>query len=166
MLRKLVRHSLFKLLVVSIVVAGAEPALAASSSQPHQHDPVLPKIMRQAAAQAAAPPSRELAPFQPVPKLSPRSSVRAGAPAFQGPSREVFGFVNAVNIADPQVGYPSWNFGLLTTVAFFGLHVNSQDGSLVTSDTGWAKWNSSDFSNLVAAAHTNGVRGLLANSGG
>src|SRR5690348_9047530 len=37
--------------------------------------------------------------------------------------REVFGFAFASSLGDPTVGYPSWNFGLLSTVAYFGVHV-------------------------------------------
>src|SRR5712691_1953550 len=40
------------------------------------------------------------------------------------PQREVFGFALASSLSDPTVGYPSWNFSLLSTVAYFGLHVN------------------------------------------
>jgi len=136
-------------------------ALAAGSGQPQQRDPTRPTIMEQAAARAAQPTNRHLAPFRPAPLLSPRAAGASGsiaAAAGQGPSREVFGFVNAGTIADPQVGYPSWHFGLVSTVAFFGIHVNSSDGTLVTNDTGWSEWNSSDLTNLLAAAHGSGVR--------
>jgi spore germination protein YaaH len=73
--------------------------------------------------------------------------------------REVFGFVNAANLGDPSAGYPSWNLSLLTTVAFFGLHVNSGDGQPVTiNDTPWAVYHSSTMTSFVNAAHANGVR--------
>src|SRR5581483_8976511 len=52
-----------------------------------------------------------------------------------GPQREVFGFVSAGVIGDPTVGYPSWDFSMLTTVAYFAEHVN-WDGHLITTDTG------------------------------
>src|SRR5947199_65118 len=41
------------------------------------------------------------------------------------PGREVFGFALASSLSDPNLGYPSWNFSALSTVAFFGLHVAS-----------------------------------------
>ena len=79
-----------------------------------------------------------------------------------GPVREVFGFVNGVNLGDPNVGYTSWNLRLLTTVAFFGLHVNSGDGHPVTiNDTDWAVFHSATMTNFVNAAHANGVRVIV-----
>jgi spore germination protein YaaH len=91
---------------------------------------------------------------QPV-RIAPRGSV--GGPA--GPQREIFGFALASSLADPTVGYPSWNFSLLTTVAFFGLHVND-DGTLA-SDQGWTEWNSADLTNLVSTAHSSGAKVVL-----
>ncbi len=145
--------------------------VAASATGPGRtlpHDPLRPTIMEQAAAQAAQPPTRQPEPFRAAPPLSPRPTASTGigaattstTSATSGPVREVFGFVNAGSIADPQVGYPSWNFNLLSTVAFFGLHVNATDGTLVQSptDTGWTEWNSSDLTNLLTAAHASGVR--------
>ncbi len=83
-----------------------------------------------------------------------------GRAAFQAASphtsREVFGFALASSLADPTVGYPSWNFDLLSTVAFFGLHVDST-GHFV-ADNGWTVWNSSVMTNFVATAHQHGVR--------
>lgn len=78
-----------------------------------------------------------------------------------GPQREIFGFVNAGNLGDPSVGYQSWNFGLLTTVAYFGLHVNAGDGHLVTYDTAWNVYHSSTMTNFVNTAHANGVRVIV-----
>jgi hypothetical protein len=75
--------------------------------------------------------------------------------------REVFGFVNAGNLGNPTVGFPSWNLSLLSTVAYFGLHVNSGDGNIVTSDTGWAVYHSSTMSSFVSAAHAWGVRVIV-----
>src|SRR5260370_36255965 len=41
-----------------------------------------------------------------------------------GLNREVFGYAYASNLGDPTVGYPSWNFDLLSTVAFFSIRVH------------------------------------------
>src|SRR5260370_31465231 len=65
------------------------------------------------------------------------ASLRTATPS---PRREVFGFGLASSRGDPTFGYPSWNFSLLSTVAFFGLHINS-DGTIV-SDSGPGGWNS------------------------
>jgi spore germination protein YaaH len=74
-------------------------------------------------------------------------------------SREVFGFALASSLSDPTVGYPSWNFDLLSTVAFFGLHVDTT-GHFV-GDNGWTVWNSSALANLVSIAHQHGTKVVL-----
>jgi spore germination protein YaaH len=90
------------------------------------------------------------------------SAVRPLVAASVHPQREVFGFVNAVNLTNPDVGYPSWNLSLLTTVAYFGLHVNSGDGQPVTiNDTAWAIYHSVPFLTFVNTAHANGVRVIV-----
>lgn len=141
--------------VVVALMAAVLAAPSAGAAPASSHDLLQPKVMRQAAALAARPSARKLSPFSAVPGLTPRAAARVADA--QGPSREVFGFVNAGAIADPSTGYPSWNLSLLSTVAFFGLHV-SPDGTLATNDTGWAEWNSGDLTGLVGAAHANGVR--------
>ena len=78
-----------------------------------------------------------------------------------GPQRQVFGFADSFALGDPSVGYTQWNFRLLTTVAFFALHVNSGDGNLVTTDNGWAVFHSTTMTNFVNAAHANGVRVIV-----
>ncbi len=87
------------------------------------------------------------------------SASRTVAAVQAHPSREVFGFALASSLADPSIGYPSWNFNLLSTVAFFGLHVNGS-GQLV-GDAGWNRWNSSALSNLVSVAHQHGTKVVL-----
>src|ERR1700674_4120693 len=72
------------------------------------------------------------------------------------PSREVFGFALASSLSDPSVGYPTWNFSLLSTVAFFGLHIN--DDGTIASDSGWTVWNSSQLADFVNAAHSSGTK--------
>jgi spore germination protein YaaH len=76
-----------------------------------------------------------------------------------GPQREVFGFALASSLSDPTVGYPSWNFSLLSTVAFFGLHVNG-DGTFA-NDSDMTVWNSSEVTNLVSVAHSHGTKVVL-----
>src|SRR5216683_1746122 len=74
-------------------------------------------------------------------------------------SREVFGFALASSLSDPTVGYPSWNFDLLSTVAFFGVHVDTA-GHFV-GDNGWTVWNSSAIPALISIAHQHGAKVLL-----
>jgi spore germination protein YaaH len=102
-----------------------------------------------------------------VPAVSAAPSRAAGGSVHAltvkpGPQREVFGFVNAANLANPNVGYTTWNFRLLTTVAYFGFQVNSGDGNLVTlNNTAWDVYHSPTMTNLVNTAHVNGVRVIL-----
>jgi spore germination protein YaaH len=70
--------------------------------------------------------------------------------------REVFGFALASSLADASYGYPSWNFSMLSTVAYFGLHVN-WDGTLV-ADSGWNVWNSSALTGLLSTAHAKSTK--------
>jgi len=74
-------------------------------------------------------------------------------------SREIFGFALASSLSDPTVGYGTWDFSLLTTVAFFGLHV--QDDGTFASDSGAAVWNSAQLTNLVTVAHAHGTKVVL-----
>jgi spore germination protein YaaH len=111
-----------------------------------------PQVMQQVSRDAAAPEPREL--------RSPNQAVTQLMATPDGPQREVFGFVSAGVVADPGVGYPSWDFSMLTTVAYFGEHVN-WNGNIVTSDTGWAVWNSSTATGLVNYAHSRGVKVVL-----
>src|SRR4030081_2130617 len=89
---------------------------------------------------------------------SPNTISRPQTPlaATSGLKREIFGFALASSLSDPTFGYPTWNFSLLTTVAFFGLHV--QDDGTFASDSGATVWNSSQLTNLVSAAHAKGAR--------
>ncbi|HYR15493.1 MAG TPA: hypothetical protein VEQ67_14925, partial [Mycobacterium sp.] len=75
--------------------------------------------------------------------------------------REVFGFVNAGNLGSPTVGYASWNFSLLSTVAYFGLQVNSGDGAIVQANTGWNVEHSATMGGFVNAAHAAGARVII-----
>lgn len=74
-------------------------------------------------------------------------------------NRQVFGFALASSLTDPTIGYTTWNFSLLSTVAFFGIHVN-WDGSLV-QDSAWTTWNSSALTGLLTTAHSNGTKVVL-----
>ena len=76
--------------------------------------------------------------------------------------REVFGFFYASSLADPTIGYQSWNFDLLSTVAYFGVHVDAWSGVLV-SDSGLYIWNNpaSAVPALIRTAHAHGVKVIL-----
>src|SRR5260370_4410471 len=74
-------------------------------------------------------------------------------------SREAFGFARASSLSDPPVGYPSWNFDLLSTVAVFGVHVDTA-GHFV-GDSGWTVWNSPAIPALISIAHQHGAKVVL-----
>jgi spore germination protein YaaH len=66
--------------------------------------------------------------------------------------REVFGFL------------PSWELGTtldydsLSTIAYFGIDLDQNDGSLHTSDSDWANWRSSTMTTIINTAHLHGTR--------
>jgi len=141
-------------LVMPIAISGLLPgsvlgALAMSTSTP---DPTHPVVMQQVASQVA---HAKLPPLKPFTSPAPLPAVGGGG----GPQREVFGFALASSLSNPTVGYPSWNFSLLTTVAFFGLHVQG-DGTFA-ADSGSSVWNSSQLTGLLTTAHAHGTKVVL-----
>jgi spore germination protein YaaH len=95
----------------------------------------------------AAAPAQTLPPVQQAPALAVGNTHL---------SREVFGFALGSSLSDPTIGYPSWNFNLLSTVAYFGLHV-LWNGTF-QNDAGLSVWNSSQLTNLVSTAHAHGTK--------
>ena len=95
----------------------------------------------------AAAPAQTLPPAQQAPALAVGNTHL---------SREVFGFALGSSLSDPTIGYPSWNFNLLSTVAYFGLHV-LWNGTF-QNDAGLSVWNSNQLTNLVATAHAHGTK--------
>jgi len=91
---------------------------------------------------------------------STAAPVKAAAVATGRPIREIFGFALAGRLADPNVGYASWNFDDLSTVAFFALHIAASGG--VIHDTSWTIWNSATLTGLVSTAHAHGVKVVVA----
>ena len=125
---------------------------SAATSAVAPSDAAHPYVMQQAAQQVATANVGTQEPFQAGPKF-------AAVGGAGGPQREVFGFALASSLADPTVGYPTWDFSLLTTVAYFGLHVQD-DGNFV-NDSGVTVWNSSQMSGLLSTAHAHGVKVVL-----
>jgi spore germination protein YaaH len=101
-------------------------------------------------------PAQAAAPNQGLPTARPAASSLVATSKL---SREVFGFALGSSLSDPTYGYPSWNFNLLTTVAYFGLHV-LWNGTF-EADSSLAVWNSSQLTNLVTTAHAHGVKVVL-----
>lgn len=67
--------------------------------------------------------------------------------------REVFGFAPYWELSNNG----QWNYNLLSTVAYFGLDVNS-DGTFATQGGGWTGWNSADLTTVINNAHRAGAR--------
>ncbi len=110
--------------VAVVLCSGLSPTPAYAARGPVSAiDMTHPVITRlEAAAQAAG---TMPATVEPTPGPTATTPLTAPNP---GPQREVFGFVSAGVIADPVVGYPSWDFGMLSTVAYFGEHAASGGG--------------------------------------
>ncbi|HVS05286.1 MAG TPA: glycosyl hydrolase family 18 protein [Candidatus Dormibacteraeota bacterium] len=108
--------------------------LSPATTSPH---PALPRLRGRVYGQAAR------ANAQQGPAVNPAGGV----------DREVFGFAPYWAIANNS----QWNYSLLTTVAYFGLDINS-DGSINTSTNGWTGWNSQNLVNTINAAHAAGDR--------
>ena len=149
-------------LVLVLVVAGASflpqaPRPVAAAATVNQADQTHPQVNAAFAALANQPAP---AMFRAAIQTAPLKTV-ALATMPTPLQREVFGFVNAANLGDATVGYTSWNMGLLSTVAFFGLQVNSGDGALVQTNTGWAVYHSSTMTSFVNVAHAAGTKVLV-----
>jgi len=156
-----------RVFVFAFVVGVAAPVSVAPASAAPATSPATVDSMQLAAMQ------NEMGP----PVMAEASQYEASAPmhAFKAPAsvpiargvtnprvfREVFGFAYASSIGDPTVGYPSWNFSLLSTVAYFGLHV-AWNGALV-NDSGMTTWNdpSGPVPSLISTAHANGTKVVL-----
>ena len=126
--------------------------VAAASPPTPTPDSTHPVVMQEAAKSVAAAKVGSLQPFTAAPRMP-----AVGGPG--GPLREVFGFALASSLSDPTMGYSTWNFSLLSTVAYFGLHV--RDDGTFAPDGGAAVWNSNQLTGLIAAAHSHGVKVVL-----
>src|SRR6202171_4576298 len=142
------------------------PPLVAAAAPPGvtHADPVMGPNARDEARHAHDTLQLSPATSSPHPAL-PRLRGRVyGVNAAQGPAtnpaggvdREVFGFAPYWAIANNS----QWNYSLLTTLAYFGLDINS-DGSINTSTNGWTGWNSQNLVNTINAAHAAGDRVVL-----
>ena len=142
MSRQRIRHFAVALALSVIVTAASAAPARAGFASPSVHDRPGSRV-----AAVAPPLAAEAAP----------SSIAYAVTA--KPSREVFGFALASSLSDPTIGYPSWNFDALSTVAFFGVHVDT--AGHFAGDSGWNVWNSSTLTALVSIAHQHGAKVVL-----
>src|SRR5260221_1155161 len=146
-------------ILVGVVVLPVNQPVATALRAPSA-DQSHPRIMSQAAALSEAPaPAAATVTSTTKPSAHRGTDVAASRMVARKPAlqREVCGFVNSINLNN----WTTWNLNLLSTIAYFGIAVNSGDGSLVQSDTGWANFHSSSMSSMVAAAHVHGVRVIV-----
>jgi len=90
---------------------------------------------------------------------APNATTTTASPSNTGSlQREVLGFATYWELANNA----SWNYSLLSTVAYFGLDVKS-DGNFDTSSTnsGWSAWGSQNLVDTINRAHTAGDRVVL-----
>jgi hypothetical protein len=121
---------------------------------------LLPLLIAVALSSGAVQPAGAAAPSRLAPGAAAQPARSAPIAATPRPQREIFGFALASSLGDPGIGYTSWNFGQLSTVAFFGLHVN--DNGTLASDSGWTVWsNTSLRTAFVNAAHAGGAKVVL-----
>jgi spore germination protein YaaH len=128
--------------------SGPSAPVASVAGQP-ANDATHPLVMQQTALDVASARTGSLEPFR---IAAPRAAVGGSG----GLQREVFGFGLLSSLNSTTYGYPTWNFGLLTTVAVFGLHVQA-DGHFA-ADSGWNVWNSSQMTDLMTRANAAGTK--------
>src|SRR6266852_1347578 len=114
-----------------------------------------PPVMQQASqfeANAAPGTSAPLTSFRSLPLAAPNNPRLFG---------EVFGFAFASSLGDNTIGYPSWNFALLSTVAYFGVHV-SWTGDF-SNDSALTTWNNpyGPVPGFINTAHAYGTKVVL-----
>ncbi len=154
-----IRHFAFGLIFG--LVPLMPPTIAQGAPTPAAVTPVHMPV-RDSGLPVMAEASRYIA-TAPLGKFTPTRSAPTPLAALNNTRvyREVFGFAYASSIGDPNIGYPSWNMGLLSTVAYFGVHVD-WTGALV-NDSGLSIWDDPNgpVPGLISTAHANGVRVVL-----
>lgn len=161
--------SLLRLAVLGALVGSLfGTSHAAASNRANAQEPGTPAIdasVHQSMDTSGGPPPAGLHPgarpqplrFQRVASEAARTP--AASRASSSSAREVLGFAQSGEISS-GAWRADLRFDLLTTVAYFGINMNG-DGSMVTSDAGYATWQSQSVTDLINAAHTAGDRVIL-----
>ncbi|TMD84623.1 MAG: hypothetical protein E6I74_02300 [Chloroflexi bacterium] len=144
-------------LIVVFILVALGPGLMGAMAAPAAHfsDPLVGPHAREDAAHSRL--SIQLSPATGI----PQARLRTRTPSVVSPaggrlSREVFGFAPYWALSNSG----SWNYSLLSTVAYFGLTLNG-DGSFNTTDPGWTGWNSQALVDTTNRAHRAGDRVVL-----
>jgi spore germination protein YaaH len=149
-------RSLLVFLAAAGLVAAWLPATPAAAATPAGAHPSEMQLASDRLSQA---------PPKPVPPKATAPAPRAGAATTAArPLKEVFGFAQATGLGSTTgVGWNTWNFSALSTVAYFGVHVDN-NGHIDTTDTGWSFWggsNRSETQSMINAARSAGARVVL-----
>lgn len=88
-----------------------------------------------------------------VPRTNAAVGSAAAAPSGRPLQREVFAFAPYWALQHNA----SWNYSLMSTVAYFGLDLYA-DGTFVQGNNGWVGWTSQDMVNTINQAHQAGDR--------
>jgi spore germination protein YaaH len=162
----LIRSVALCALSVCLLGAGHEVAAAATpSTSGERGTPVIDTRVHKSMDTTNGPPPAGLHPgARPQSLRTARATVGGAAtPAASRASdpsvREVLGFAQSGEISS-GAWKADLRFDLVTTVAYFGINVNG-DGSLVSSDAGYATWQSQAATDLINAAHAAGDRVVL-----
>ena len=153
------------ILVVTILGGSASTVAASAPAVTERGVAVTETRSHRAMDATGGPPPAWLQPgTRPRSLTSPRAP--AAATAHQLPSqasnssaREVLGFAQSGEISS-GAWRSDLRFDLLTTIAYFGINMNS-DGSMFNSDAGFAVWQSQSATDLINAAHAAGDRVVL-----
>lgn len=150
-----------------VLVLSVSPAAASDPPDPESTVPPTSPITvhaEMAAEMARAVPAdaAELVPgSRPIdlrPSLQTVGGVAGEAGLPNGLSREVFGYLPYWAVTGTQL--PWMNYDRVSTIAYFGLPARS-DGTLTKSGTYWTAWASSHMTNVINAAHAEGVKVVL-----
>ena len=166
------RHYVLVLVLALVPLLPAIPAQAASAptsapvaSTPAAATPGLSAARIAAIRDSGPPVMQEAAQFEDsartsrlaarTPTATPLKLTTATHPRLY---REVFGFAFASSLGDPTIGYPSWNMSLLSTAAYFSLHVD-WNGQF-SGGSAWNTWNDANgpVPGFIRAAHAAGTK--------
>src|SRR5437762_4675736 len=156
---------------VLAVIAGSLLSAAPTSartgpSEPSQSDRGSPSIQYEESRAHAADPNG----FRPGAAVSIPLRIRTSktksstlAPSSSGLRREVFGFLPYWELNDSSL---TLNYGTLSTIAYFSVGVDKAGNLMKTNGdgsttTGWGGWTSASLTNVINAAHQQGVRVVL-----
>ncbi|MEA2634868.1 MAG: chitinase [Chloroflexota bacterium] len=152
--------------IVTLIGGFVLQTMPAHATTATQRDPAIGPHARQDAQRAQmslqlTPARTSVVPRQP--RVAARTvTVPAAASANTQLTREVFGYAPYWELSQNA----SWNYSLLTTVAYFGLNING-DGNFNTvngdgtPDAGWTGWNSQALVDTFSRGHQAGTRDVL-----